>query len=65
MRPIPPAQFVEYFEPNQVKIIWTLEAELLGEAHCRFATETRAVATDGGLKPNSGGICIALASAWR
>ena len=47
MRPIPSAQFVEYFEPNQVKIIWTLETEPLGEARCRFATETRAVATDG------------------
>jgi hypothetical protein len=47
MKPIPPEQFAGYSEPNQVKIIWTLEAEPVGEARCRFATETRAVATDG------------------
>jgi len=46
MKPISPEQFAEYSEPNQVKIIWTLEADPLGEARCRFATETRALATD-------------------
>jgi hypothetical protein len=46
MRPIPPAQFALYSEPDQVKIIWTLEVESLGEARSRFATETRAVGTD-------------------
>lgn len=47
MRPIPPAQFAAYSEPDQVKIIWTIEAESLGEARSRFATETRAAGTDG------------------
>jgi hypothetical protein len=46
MTPIPPAQFAGYSEPDQVKIIWTLEVESLGEARSRFATETRAVGTD-------------------
>ena len=46
MTPISPAQFAAYSEPDQVKIIWTLEAESLGEARSRFATETRAAATD-------------------
>jgi hypothetical protein len=47
MTPIPPTHFAAYAEPDQVKIIWTLEAESLGEARSRFATETRAVGTDG------------------
>jgi hypothetical protein len=47
MTPILPAQFAAYAEPDQVKIIWTLEAEPLGEARSRFATETRVVGTDG------------------
>lgn len=47
MTPIPPAEFAAYSQPDQVKIIWTLETESLGEAHSRFATETRAVGTDG------------------
>jgi hypothetical protein len=47
MTPIPPAAFAAYSEPDQVKIIWTLEAEPLGQARSRFATETRAVVTDG------------------
>jgi hypothetical protein len=44
--PIPLSHFAAYSEPDQVKIIWTLEVEPLGEARSRFATETRAVATD-------------------
>jgi hypothetical protein len=47
MTPIPLAEFAAYSEPDQVKIIWTLEAEPLGAARSRFATETRAVGTDG------------------
>ena len=46
MRPIPPDRFTAYCEPGQVKIVWTLEAEPLDEARCRFSTETRAVGTD-------------------
>jgi len=43
---ISPEQFATYAGPNQVKIAWTLEAEDLGPALTRFATETRVVATD-------------------
>jgi hypothetical protein len=44
--PIAPEQFADFSEPEQVKIAWTLEAEAQGPALTRFATETRAVATD-------------------
>jgi hypothetical protein len=44
--PIALEQFAAYAEPDQVKIAWTLEAEALGPALTRFATETRVVATD-------------------
>jgi hypothetical protein len=47
MTPVPPAEFAAYSAPDQVKIIWTLEAEPIGPARTRFATETRAVGTDG------------------
>jgi hypothetical protein len=43
---IAPERFAGFAEPDQVKIAWTLEAEPLGPALTRFATETRAVATD-------------------
>jgi hypothetical protein len=46
MTPIPPERFATYSEPGQVKILWTLEAEPLDGARCRFSTETRAVGTD-------------------
>jgi hypothetical protein len=39
-------EFTSFAEPDRVKIAWTLEAEALGPARTRFATETRAVATD-------------------
>ena len=44
--PVPPDQFAAYAEPNQVKICWSLETESLGPERTRFATETRAAATD-------------------
>ena len=44
--PIPPEQFEVYAEPDRVKIAWTLEADALGPALTRFATETRVVAAD-------------------
>ena len=44
--PIPSEQFAAYAEPDQVKIAWALEAEALGPALTRFATETRVVAAD-------------------
>jgi len=39
-------QFADFSEPGYVKIVWTLEAEPLGESRSRFRTETRACATD-------------------
>jgi hypothetical protein len=45
-RAIPPERFAAFDEPGLVKIAWTLEAEPLGLASTRFATETRVVATD-------------------
>jgi hypothetical protein len=47
---IEPADFEAYAEPNQVKIVWTLEATGLGSGVTRFAQETRAVATDAGAR---------------
>ena len=44
--PVAPEAFVDYAEPDRVKIVWTLEAEPLGPAETRFATETRVTATD-------------------
>ncbi len=44
--PIAPERFAAYAQPDQVNIVWTLEAEPLGPATTRFAQETRAVATD-------------------
>jgi hypothetical protein len=44
--PLPPGQFATFPAPGQVKIAWTLEVEALGSRRTRFATETRAVATD-------------------
>jgi hypothetical protein len=47
-RRIPAEQFTEFAEPDLVKICWTLEADPLGGALTRFATETRVAATDEG-----------------
>jgi hypothetical protein len=44
--PIPPGGFASCWDPDRVKIAWTLEAEALSENRTRLATETRAVATD-------------------
>ena len=41
-----PQAFASFAVPGRVKIVWTLEAEPLGPALTRFATETRAAATD-------------------
>ena len=48
-RPLPPADFAAYAEPGRVKIAWTLEALPEKAGWTRFATETRAAATDRGL----------------
>jgi hypothetical protein len=43
---IAPDRFEAFAEPDQVKIAWTIEAEVLAPALTRLSTETRAVATD-------------------
>jgi hypothetical protein len=43
---IVPEQFAGFSMPDQVKIAWTLETEACRADLTRFATETRAVATD-------------------
>lgn len=48
--PVPAGEFATFTEPDRVKITWTLETEPLGPALTRFATETRAVATDEGAR---------------
>jgi len=45
-RSVPAERFASFTEPDLVKIAWTLEAQTLAPALTRFATETRAVATD-------------------
>jgi hypothetical protein len=45
-RPVPPAKFRSFSEPEFVKIAWTLEAEPIGPAETRFRTQTRVLATD-------------------
>lgn len=47
---IPPDRFLDYAEPDRVKITWTLEAEPIDATHTRLATETRVVATDEGAR---------------
>jgi len=44
--PVDASHFASFAEPDLVKIAWTLEATPLAPAITRFATETRAVATD-------------------
>ncbi|BDG01486.1 hypothetical protein [Anaeromyxobacter oryzae] len=43
---LPPDRFAAFADPGVVKIAWTIEAEPVGAARTRIATETRAVATD-------------------
>jgi hypothetical protein len=45
-RPIAAEQFADFAAPGLVKICWTIEADPLGAARTRFASETRVVATD-------------------
>jgi len=45
-RSLPPDQFATYNQPGDVKIVWTLRADPIGDHHSIFMTETRAVATD-------------------
>lgn len=45
-RPLPPEEFAAYNEPDQVKIVWSLEAEEIKPNVTLFAHEVRAVATD-------------------
>ncbi len=43
---VPEDRFLAFAEPDLVKIVWTLEAEPLGDSLTRFRHETRVVATD-------------------
>jgi hypothetical protein len=45
-RPVPPAEFTAFAEPDYVKIAWTLRADPVDRATSVFRTETRALATD-------------------
>lgn len=47
---IPPDAFLAYAEPEQVKIVWTLEAVPIEPSLTLFRTETRALATDAGAR---------------
>lgn len=44
--PIPPDKFTIYSEPDQVKIVWSLEASEIEPFVTRFGHEVRAVSTD-------------------
>jgi len=45
-RSLPPHEFIEFDEPDYVKIAWTLRADPNGTNRSVFRTETRALATD-------------------
>ncbi len=47
-RGIEAARFAGFDEPDVVKIVWTLEAEVLGPEQTLFRTETRVLPTDDG-----------------
>ena len=44
--PIPPERFMDFSEPAQVKIVWSLEAYENGPGQTTFGHEVRALATD-------------------
>jgi hypothetical protein len=48
--PVETDRFERFEDPDLVKIAWTLEADEVGAGVTRFATETRAVATDEGAR---------------
>lgn len=45
-RAMPPDEFAAFWEPDLVKIVWTLRADPIDDETSIFRTETRAVATD-------------------
>jgi hypothetical protein len=45
-RAVPADRFLEFAEPDLVKIVWTLEVEPRGQGRTLFRTETRVLATD-------------------
>lgn len=45
-RPLTPAEFVSFSEPEFVKIAWTLQADPAGSGASVVSTETRVLATD-------------------
>lgn len=48
--PVPLEDLVGYSEPDQVKIVWSLEAEEISPNVTRFSHEVRAVSTDAAAK---------------
>ncbi len=52
--PIPADEFVAYNEPDQVKIVWSLEATEVQPNTTLFVHEVRALATDAGAKKKFG-----------
>lgn len=49
-RPLPPAEFAAFAQPDHVKIAWSLRADPTPDGTSVFLTETRAVATDAGAR---------------
>ena len=45
-RPLPPDEFAAFAEPDYVKIVWTLRADIAGPGESIFRTETRVATTD-------------------
>lgn len=44
--PLTPDEFVRFYEPDYVKIVWTLRADPVGENESIFRHETRVLTTD-------------------
>jgi len=49
-RALPPEEFAAFAEPDYVKIVWTLRADVEPDGTSTFRTETRAIATDPGAR---------------
>jgi hypothetical protein len=43
---LPPGEFAAFHEPDYVKIVWNLRADVVDASHSRATTETRVVTTD-------------------
>jgi hypothetical protein len=43
---LPPGEFLGFSQPDLIKVVWTIEAEPVGDALTRLRTETRMLTTD-------------------